>query len=334
MPSPLRVVHFGLGPIGLEVVRVVARRRGIVSVAAVDVDPNCAGRALAEVAQVSTSKSITVRSSLEAALADSPADVALHCTGSSLSAVRPQLEELMRAGLNVVSSCEELSYPVGERRGIAAELDAIAGSHGVCLLATGINPGFAMDALPIFLTAVCQDVASIKVKRVNDAGKRRLPLQRKVGAGLDESEFQHLVEAGAVRHVGLRESLEMIADAMGWNLERVEEKTSPVLALERRTTAYLTVEPGRVAGVRQVGTGYVDGRAAILLELEMYVGAQPERDEVWIEGQPSLHVSCDTGYPGDVTTAGILVNAACRLPGFAPGLHTMKDLLPVHYCSR
>ena len=332
MASPVRVIHYGLGPIGIEAARVVSRRAGIVAVGAVDKDPAKIGRDLADIADFPGPSGTVVRSSI----ADLPAvsaDVALHSTGSYLAEVRPQLEELLLAGLHVVSTCEELSYPVGERTEIAAELDSVAKKRGVVLLGTGINPGFAMDALPIFLTSISQDVTSITVKRVNDAGKRRLPLQRKVGAGLEKEEFQRLVDAGKVRHVGLRESVQMLADAMGWELERVEETTAAVLARERVTTAYLTVEPGQVAGVHQVGTAFMGGRPVITLELQMYVGAAKESDEIWIEGRPQLHLRSEDGFPGDIATSGILVNAATRVASLPPGLRTMKDLPPAHYRS-
>ncbi len=333
MASLLRIGHFGLGPIGVEAARLVARRGGMVSTAAVDLDPAKIGRDLAEVAGLDSRMGVVVRPSIAEALAIEGADVVLHATGSSLRAVGPQIEELLRAGVHVVSSCEELSFPIADRAGIGAELAAVAREKGVALLGTGINPGFAMDALPIFLTTPCQEVTSIAVTRVNDAGKRRRPLQKKVGAGLSRAEFQELVDAGRVRHVGLRESLEMIADAMGWRLERVEETTAPVLSTRRVATDYLVVEEGQVAGVHQVGVGYVGGKAAISLELRMYVGAEPEFDEVRIEGHPSLRVRCDGGFPGDITTAAVLVNAAQRLPRVVPGLWTMKDLPPAHYRS-
>ena len=330
MASQVRVIHYGLGPIGLEVVRAAARRPGIVAVGAVDIDPAKTGRDLAEIAELEQPTGVLVRSTLSEVGA-APGDVALHCTGSSLAQVRPQLEELLQAGLHVVSSCEELAYPVADRRGIGADLDRLAKSKGAAILGTGINPGFAMDALPIFLTTIAQEVRSITVKRVSDAGKRRLPLQKKVGAGLDEEAFNKLVAAGAVRHVGLQESVTMLADSMGWQLERVEEQTGAVIARSKVTTKYLTVEPGQVAGVRQFATGYVGGRAAIKLELQMYVGAMEEGDEVWLEGRPSLHFRCEEGFPGDVATAAIVVNSALRLPNLAPGLWTMNNLPPAHY---
>lgn len=327
----LRVLHYGLGPIGIEAVRVVARRAGMVSVAAVDIDPAKVGKDLVELTDSGAASGVVVKASLAEALAGSSPDVVLHTTGSSLAQVKPQLEELLRAGLRVVSTCEELSFPVADRREIGARLDALAKERGTALVGTGINPGFAMDALPIYLTSVSQEVNAIRVLRVNDAGKRRLPLQKKVGAGLERAEFQKLVDAGRVRHVGLQESVEMVAAAMGWPLERVDEETGAMVAESRVTTAYLTVEPGQVAGVRQVGRGFSGGREVITLELRMYVGAAQEGDEAWIEGRPNLHVKCDTGFPGDVTTAGIAVNCAARVGSVAPGLWTMKDLPPPHY---
>ena len=190
-----------------------------------------------------------------------------------------------------------------------------------------------MDALPIFLTSVLQDVTSIRVKRINDAGKRRQPLQHKVGAGLEKAEFQKLVDAKKVRHVGLRESMQMLADAMGWKVDRVEETTEAMLAQQRVPTAYLTVEPGQVAGGHQVGTAFVADRPVITLELQMYVGASQEGDEIWIEGRPNLHLRCEEGFPGDISTTAILVNAAMRVADLPPGLRTMKDLPPAHYRS-
>src|SRR5260370_38033203 len=91
----------------------------------------------------------------------------------------------------------------------------------VALLATGVNPGFGMDALPIMMTAVCERVDRVVVNRVQDARIRRLPFQQKIGAGLTTEQFQKKADDGSVRHVGLTESIAMIADAPGWTLDRI-----------------------------------------------------------------------------------------------------------------
>ena len=93
-----------------------------------------------------------------------------------------------------------------------------------------MNPGFTMDALPITLTGVCETVTSITVNRIQDARSRRLPFQQKIGCGLTPAQFQSRVDDGSVRHVGLTESIAMIADAMGWKLDKVTDVIAPKIA--------------------------------------------------------------------------------------------------------
>ena len=123
----------------------------------------------------------------------------------------------------------------------------------VAVLGTGVNPGFAMDALPIALTAVCERVDRIQVSRVQDARMRRLPFQQKIGAGLTTEQFQKKVDEGVVRHVGMTESIAMIADALGWTLDRITDDVQPKLATvtdfervsRRRSRLRVRHHPGR-----------------------------------------------------------------------------------------
>src|SRR5205823_800137 len=184
--------------------------------------------------------------------AATPADVVLHTTGSYLAQVRPQLEEIVDAGLNVVSTCEELAYPRAQHPDIAEELDRRCRQRGVTVLGTGVNPGFVMDTLALVLSGVCQDVTAVRCQRVVDASSRRQPLQKKIGSGLTREEFQRLVDARQVRHVGLYESVAMIADALGWRLDRVEGTPNVDLVLrggthgDRATTALVVNAARRV----------------------------------------------------------------------------------------
>ncbi|MCX7888065.1 MAG: dihydrodipicolinate reductase, partial [Verrucomicrobiae bacterium] len=175
-------------------------------------------------------------------------------------------------------------------------------------------------------TAPCQRVDAVRVLRVVDAATRREALQRKVGAGLTVAGFRKKAEALQIRHVGLCESLVFIAQALGWNLDRVDETIAPVLANRAIRTAYLTVNKGRVAGVRQVATGWRDGRAVLELELQMYVGAKNPRDVITVEGIPPMRVVIDGGTPGDIATPAMLVNCLPRLLEAPPGLHTMLTI--------
>ncbi len=327
--SRLRVVSFGLGPIGCEIARVASERANVEIIGAVDVAPNKVGRPLREVAGAGSD--VVVSDSLEAALAGREADAVLHSTASSLSVVRDQLLDAARRGLNVVSTCEELSYPWRTQPGLARELHEAAVSAGARLLGTGVNPGFVMDAFPLVVTSACQRVDRISVERVVDAGGRRLPLQRKVGAGLSVEEFDELVSRGTVRHVGLPESAWMIVDAMGWRVDRFDEVIEPVIAEREISTAIGVVHAGGVAGVHQeLRALSPDGAERLRMDLRMYVGAESPRDRVRVWGVPDLDVCVNGGIHGDRATAAMVLNSLDALGALEPGLLTMLDLLRVH----
>jgi 4-hydroxy-tetrahydrodipicolinate reductase len=194
------------------------------------------------------------------------------------------------------------------------------------VLGTGVNPGFVMDALPIMLTGVCERVESVRVDRVQDARIRRLPFQQKIGAGLTRAQFQAKVDDGSVRHVGLAESVSMIADAIGWKLDRISDEIQPKMATETVSSEFLAVDPGYVCGIVQDGTGYRNGMPVITLHMEAYLGAPESYDAVEIVGSPPLKMKLAGGVHGDIATASIVVNSLPKILAVAPGLHTMRDM--------
>jgi 4-hydroxy-tetrahydrodipicolinate reductase len=200
----------------------------------------------------------------------------------------------------------------------------------VSVLGTGVNPGFTMDALALMLTAPCARVDRVSVTRVVDASTRRLPLQRKVGAGLNLSQFRRAITEGTVRHVGLSESAHMIAAALGWKLDRVEESIEPAVAPRDLDTEYLRIPAGAAAGVKQQARGFRNGQLAVSLDLQMYVGAEAPRDHVLIDGVPPIDMTIAGGVAGDVATAAIVVNAIPKLLAAPAGLVTMRDLPLIH----
>ncbi|MFT4890426.1 MAG: hypothetical protein ACI9YT_001341 [Halobacteriales archaeon] len=317
-------VQYGVGPIGGRVVE-TAVDRGYEFVGAVDVDPEKVGRDLGTVAGIDD-LGVEITDVADAALATGP-DVVFNSTLSPLEKVRPQIEEAMAAGADVVSTCEEMAYPWRANPEEAAALDEAAREYGRTCLGTGINPGFAMDTLPAVLTGANRRVDSIYVERVQDAATRRGPLQEKIGAGTDVETFEAEIatEAG---HVGLPESVAMLGAALGWDLEAIEESIEPVVADERVESEYVIVEAGEVAGIHQVGKGFVDGEARIELDLSMYLGAPDPHDEVRIEGVPDVHSVVEGGFHGDVTTPAVAVNVVPSVRDADPGFVTMLDVAP------
>jgi 2,4-diaminopentanoate dehydrogenase len=334
MPN-IRVLHFGLGPIGAAIVKQIAARPGLKIVGAIDVDAAKVGRDLGDVVGFGKRLGLRVQDNAAKALKAARPDIVVHCTSSLIKKVMPQIETILESKAAIISTTEELSYPGHTHIRLSRQIHAWAKKARVAVLGTGINPGFAMDALPIMLTAVCERVDRVEVNRVQDARLRRLPFQQKIGAGLTTEQFQKKVRDGSVRHVGLTESIAMIADALGWPLDRISDEVQPKLAMVTVASEFLAVDPGYVCGIVQEGVGYRKGRPAIRLRLEAYLGAPESYDSVDIEGLPSLSMKIAGGIQGDLGTASIVVNSIPRVLAASPGLHTMRDIaLPSFFPGR
>jgi hypothetical protein len=324
----LRILQYGLGPIGQEVARTVLDKDDALTlVGAVDIDSDKVGRDVADVIGGDLGPTgVSVSDDAEAALSSSTPDVVLHTTTSFLDGVADQLVRCARAGAHVVSSTEELSFPYERAPDLSERLDHVAREEEVVIVGTGVNPGYAMDTLPLMATGVCTTVQGVHVERVVDASERREPLQAKVGAGISTQAFEEKKAAGGFGHIGLRESLRMVAEGLGWTLDAVEEDLQPVHAEAPVDTGFRQVAPGDVAGIHHAAAGRIEGEARVTLDLKMYVGAEASYDAVEVEGDPPIDLRVQGGIFGDTATVGMLVNTAPIAASARPGLQTMADL--------
>ncbi|MFH1078985.1 MAG: dihydrodipicolinate reductase [Pseudomonadota bacterium] len=327
----IKVIQYGLGPIGIETAKLVTRKADMEIVGAVDISKDLVGKDLGEVLDIDKKLGITVTDNAKNLFAGIKADAVLHTTGSRINRIYPELEEIIQAGLNIVSSSEELLFPLKENAEPAERVDALANKHEVTVLGAGVNPGFVMDALPLFMTAVCQDVKKIHVERHVDAGTRRYPLQRKVGAGMTQETFREQIANKTMGHVGLLESLYLVAQTLGMSLDDVHEAVEPIIAHKEVKTAYFSLKPGDVAGIKHTAEGIKNGNKIITLDLRMYVGCEAPYDSVHILGTPEIKLRIEGGVAGDQATAAVLVNSVPAVIGARPGLATVKDLPAPHF---
>ena len=326
MKKKIRVAQYGVGPIGASIVRLMRQKASLEIVGAIDKDPAKAGRDLGE-AIGAPDAPWGVRISADAeSLLEKPVDIVVHSTSSYLPSVMDQLLACLAAGCCIVSTCEELAYPWRKHPELCARLDAAAKEEGVALVGTGVNPGFVMDKLVLTLSAVSQRVDSARATRVVDASKRRLPLQKKIGAGMAPEEFRAQVTAGVIKHHGLPESIAMVADGLGFALDDISETIEPVIAEQTVKTEFLEVAPGQVAGVHQIARGVSAGKEKIFMELKMYVGATQPADTIELKGEPNLSLVIPGGTHGDVATAAVVVNAIPTILAATSGLRTARDL--------
>ena len=328
----IKVLQIGLGPLGQKIGNYIAARKGITTVAAVDKKPNLIGRDFGDLCG-RRSSGVIIAESVTTALQTTQPDVVVLSTVSDLKRISQQVQEIVEHGLPIVSTCEELSYPWDCDPELANQMDEWAKAKGVAVVGTGVNPGFLMDSLPTFLTAVCQDVQNIEIKRYQDAQFRRIPFQQKIGAGLDLAAFEAKKQAGTLRHVGLTESMQLIANRMGWKLDKTEDIIEPVIAAESIQTSDLTITKGDALGVMQTGRAYVGEELKISLQFKAAIGVPESFDEVSIKGTPDIQSKIAGGVNGDIATCAIVINTIPQILRSTPGLKTMADIPLVAYFS-
>ena len=324
----IRVILYGVGAVGSLIAKALLEKQGIKIVGAVDIAEDKLGKDLGEVLGLNKKLGVKISKTADSALSKTKADIAVHATSSYLEDTYPQIASIVKKGVNVVSTCEELSYPHLTHPRLAKKLDVLAKKHNVTVLGTGINPGFLMDTLVITLTAACQKIEKIEAVRVMNAATRRLPFQKKIGAGLTVKEFKNKIENKEITgHVGLKQSIAMIADTLKWKLEKiVTEPVQPVTAKKTVKSPYITVKAGNVAGLRQKAEGVSKGKKLITLDFQAYIGAEEEYDAVTILGVPNVKQKIQPCVHGDLGTVAVITNSIPKVINAPAGLLTMKDL--------
>lgn len=322
----IKIAQFGLGPIGIETLKLAATKPWLQIVGGIDIDPAKIGKPLSKLTNDRRAGQARVHRSLDELLAEAKPDLIFHTAVSKVKLAYPQIEPMLRQGISVVSSCEELLYPALREPKLAAQLDAVAKASGARVLGTGVNPGFVMDVLPVCLTGVCRQVSAVHVQRVVNASTRRGPLQRKIGSGWTPTEFERRFTQGRAGHAGLKESAALIAHALGWKLDELVETGKAMVALADIKTPHVNVKRGQCCGIHQLAVGRIKGAVKITLDIKMYLDAPNPQDAVEIIGEPTIKNIVTTGVAGDGATVASLVNAAPRLLKAPFGLVLMTDL--------
>lgn len=332
----IRIIVSGLGVVGSEAARQILERPDMKCVGVVDVDSAKLGKDLGEILGLSRKLGIEVSQTLSSVLVGNRADVVLDCTRSFVKEIQESLFSTIKSGMNFVSTSEELAYPAAQYPELAHEIDNLAKRYSVTVLATGINPGFSLDLLPLTLMSVCSVMKRVRAKRVADASVYATePIHFGIGKSL--GEFEEELASGTIRgHIGFPEQIREIADAVGMRITDIKETRKASTSKTRRRGRFLTVEPGQVCGVEQVCIGLSEEEETITLSFQFVF--QPDDaalkedsiapgDHIFIEGEPNVEATIKTGASG-LVTASHAVNAIPYVVQAPPGLLTMKDCPP------
>lgn len=329
----VKIVSYGIGVIGQRLAKHLLTKEGIEIVGAIDINPNILGKDLGEV--LGQEKiGVTISDDVDKVLSETKPDVVCHTTMSYLKQTYDQFEGILKHGVNIVSTCEELGYPYVEKEAteLAEKLDKIAKDYGATMLGTGINPGFLMDTLPIFLSGPCEEVEDMYIARQMNAATRRIPFQKKIGAGMTVEKYRDAIDNHKITgHVGLEQSIQMIADALGWEIDEIKvDMPEPITFDYDVASDAIKVPAGHAAGGFQMAYGKYKGKTLITMDFKAYIGAPEEFDSVSIKGVPPINNKITPCVHGDHGTIAMTTNMIPHVINAEPGLKTMAELPPPH----
>jgi 2,4-diaminopentanoate dehydrogenase len=212
-----RIAVCGLGTIGSQVARLlIEHRRDVELVGVASKDPAQIGRPLHEVLGMDGP---VITDSIVPLLDQNP-DAIVLATGSFLPDVHDDVLACARAGVSLVSPCEELAYPYTRDPAVAEEIDAAARAGGATILGSGVNPGFIFDTLVATATGVAWDVRQIRGRRVVDTYDFGQNIHLRLGIGYTQEEFDRGHEDGSIAgHVGFPESIQIVCERLGVTLD-------------------------------------------------------------------------------------------------------------------
>jgi 4-hydroxy-tetrahydrodipicolinate reductase len=331
MQNKVKVAVLGTGQMGSGMVKLLLRKQGVELVGVYGRRADRAGVDVGEVVGLDEKIGVALSADLSGMLSAAKPDVVIQATCSKVEQAADEIKTAVKGGANVISIAEEMAFPAYEAPRLSEEIHQLALENKVTVVGTGINPGFVLDLLVICLTGVCFHVDSITARRVNDLSPYGPSVLQTQGVGITPEAFYQGVEDGSVvGHFGFPESISMIARALGWKIDKIEQTREPIISKVHRETRFVNIEPGLTAGCTHTAKGYMDGKAVIHLihpqQVHPHLEDVQTGDTIEIKGEPDVRFSSGPEIPGGIGTIALAVNMIPQVVTGLPGLKSMADL--------
>lgn len=329
----VKVIIWGLGAMGGGIANVLLTKKGVDIVGAIEIGDRV-GKSLFDLPNIKHEKGDredVIIGTADEVIKPGAADIVIVCTDSFTKGVFPKLKQVMEAGMNVITSAEEMSYPAAQNPELAAELDKIAKENGVSVLGTGINPGHIMDLLVLVMTGCMIDVEHILSKRVNSLSPFGPAVMEEQGIGISVEEFEERKANNTMAgHVGFAESVGMIAEGLGLKVDKFSQDMTPIATDVDRKSPYGFAAAGSCAGVAMEADAVLSNGLEVRMEHPQQI--EPEQvgvqtgDYVVIKGTPSVNMVNSPEVEGGLGTIAMCVNMIPQVINAEPGLQTMISL--------
>lgn len=328
----IKVLIWGFGAMGKGMAEMLYHKKGVEIVGVCDLNPELVGKEMFEVLnRTPNGPEIKISNNIDQLLETSKADVCLLATDSFVKGAYDKIIKIVTRGMNCISTAEEMAYPKSHEPKLAQQMDTIAKAHGVTILGTGINPGFIMDLLVVALSGVMADVKHIEAKRVNSLSPFGPAVMHEQGVGITLDEYHTRMQDGSLAgHVGFKESVDMIADALGVKLDGFNQQMEPIVTSIDRKSTYGEAKANTLAGINMTGQGLVSGNVFINMihpqQIEPEMEGTHTGDYINIQGTPPVHMAITPEIDGGIGTIAMCVNMIPHVINAKPGLKTMIDL--------
>ncbi len=327
----IKIAIWGFGAMGAGMAKMLDKKEGVDIVGVCDLHPDRLGKSVGEIIGSDKWTQILIEEDIESVLTGKHIDLCLLATDSFTKGAFPKMKLILEKGINVITTAEEMAYPKAQEPQLAEELHQIAKANGVTVLGTGINPGMIMDLLVVCLTGCMEEVNHIEAKRVNSLSPFGQTVMEEQGVGITLEEFNSRVaEDKLAGHVGFSESVNMIADAIGWKVDRFDQQMKPILTTIDRKSPYGFVPAGNLAGINMTGQGYVDNEVRIDMihpqQIEPEMEGTHTGDYITLKGSPEVNMAITPEVDGGIGTIAMCVNMIPHVINAKPGLKTMIDL--------
>ncbi|MEV4894502.1 dihydrodipicolinate reductase [Nonomuraea sp. NPDC055795] len=337
MPA-IRVVQWATGAVGRYALRSVLSRPELELAGVLVYDPDKTGKDAGDLVALPRT-GVTCTDDVERILA-TDADCVLHMPlpasyfGADQAADLETICALLASGKNVITTTGFV-YPKSYGPGVVQRIETACAEGGTSLHGTGVNPGFMSDFLPLALSGLSSRVDHIYVRESSDF--RGHPSRQIVVdlVGFTRSAKDYIAAVRPYRAFQrslFAESAQLVADALGVQLDEVEESDEFELATEEFEIAAGLVREGTVCASRWVFSGLVRGRPFMTIEVVYKADAAKVRRwpdpgfSIHIEGVPQMTVSVEEVSHGLAAAASHAVNSIPAVVSAKPGIRTLLDL--------
>jgi 4-hydroxy-tetrahydrodipicolinate reductase len=331
MDEQIRVVVLGTGQMGSGMIKLLLHKHGIHLVGVYGRRASRAGTDVGQALGLGRTLGVPITNDLPGVLGRTRPHVVLQATCSRVVEAVDEITAALRYGANVISIAEEMAFPACQAPHLATIIHQLALDNHVTVVGTGINPGFVLDLLVIALTGVCWQVDAILAQRINDLAPYGPSVLASQGVGLTpEAFYRGVADGSVVGHRGFPESISLIAQALGWEIDRIVQHREPIIARVKRSTPFVTVEPGCTAGCLHRAVAYRHEKPVITLIHPQQVHPHLENvatgDRITIHGEPPVHFVSSPEIPGGLGTVALAVNMIPAVMNAPPGLTSMAAL--------